>query len=144
MILPPFDRQAAIAATQVVELAWNTRDPAEVIKLFSADAVWKEDERVIIGRKEIWESLDQHWRHALHYRLQLQLTRSAETSLAFNSESEWQHSVSGQWYRAEGNWQLQFDNLGHIRVYEAHFKSTEISAEDRQVVAAVPVTIKRR
>jgi nuclear transport factor 2 (NTF2) superfamily protein len=111
--LPPFTEATARQKVQAAEDAWNSRDPERVSLAYTEDTHWRNRTEFINGRSEVVEFLRRKWNRELDYRLQKELWAFGGNRIAVRFEYE-HHDDSGQWYRAYGNENWEFDDLGYI------------------------------
>ena len=55
--LPPFTRETAALKTRLAEDAWNSRDPARVALVYTADTRWRNRVEFPVGRQQVVELL---------------------------------------------------------------------------------------
>ncbi len=115
--LPPFDEASAAQKVRAAEDAWNSRDPARVVLAYTPDSRWRNRVEFLQGRAEIEAFLARKWRRELDYRLIKELWTFAGNRIAVRFAYEF-HDDSGQWFRAYGNenWQFDEDGLMAVRI----------------------------
>ena len=115
--LPPFTRETAIQKVRAAEDAWNSRDPARVVLAYTPDCSWRNRVEFPRGREEIQAFLTRKWARELNYRLIKELWTFADNRIAVRFAYEY-HDDSGQWFRAYGNenWQFDADGLMELRI----------------------------
>ena len=128
--VPPFDETSARAKVLAAEAAWNSRDPARVAAAYTADSVWRNRDRFIVGRDQIVEFLRTKWDQELDYALRKDLWTFGGNRIAVRFQYEW-HDRSGQWFRSYGNENWEFDDDGYMQRREASINDICIAAEDR-------------
>ena len=128
--LPPFDRDGAIQKARMAENAWNSRDPGKVALAYSEDSVWRNRAEFIRGRKEIEAFLQRKWARELDYRLIKEVWAWYDNRIAVRFQYEW-HDDSGNWFRAHGNENWEFDEQGLMRRREASINDIPIQETDR-------------
>jgi uncharacterized protein len=109
--LPPFNLESAKLKVQLAEDAWNSMDPLRVSQAYSIDSEWRNRSTFLNGREEIIEFLTAKWERELDYRLKKELWAFSENRIAVRFEYEF-HDASGQWFRAYGNENWEFDENG--------------------------------
>jgi len=129
--LPPFTFESAKAKVQAAEDAWNTRDPEKVSLAYTPDCVWRNRDEFIHGREEIKAFLKKKWAKESDYRLRKELWSYTENRISVKFEYEF-HNAAGQWYRAYGNEQWEFDDNGLMRCREASINDVPIDESDRK------------
>ncbi|MEB3353441.1 MAG: nuclear transport factor 2 family protein [Cyanobacteriota bacterium] len=128
--LPPFDREGAIKKARMAENAWNSRDPVKVALAYSEDSVWRNRAEFIRGRQEIEAFLTRKWARELDYRLIKEVWAWHDNRIAVRFQYEW-HDDSGNWFRAHGNENWEFDDQGLMRRREASINDIPIEESDR-------------
>ncbi|MCT0224410.1 nuclear transport factor 2 family protein [Synechococcus sp. CS-1328] len=128
--LPPFDRDGAIQKARMAENAWNSRDPAKIALAYSEDSVWRNRSEFIKGRQEIEAFLKRKWARELDYRLIKEVWAWHDNRIAVRFQYEF-HDDSGNWYRAHGNENWEFDDQGLMRRREASINDVPIRESER-------------
>ena len=111
---PPFTEATAIEKIRLAEDGWNTRDPKRVALAYTPDSKWRNRAEFINGRDEIEAFLTRKWTRELDYRLIKELWIFAGNRIAVRFAYEF-HDDSGQWFRAYGNENWEFDDDGLMR-----------------------------
>ena len=106
--LPPFTESTAIEKVRLAEDAWNTRDPAKVALAYTPDSQWRNRAEFLIGRAAIEAFLTRKWSRELDYRLIKELWMFSGDRIAVRFAYEY-HDDSGNWFRAHGNENWEFD-----------------------------------
>lgn len=130
-LVPPFDREIAIAKVRMAEDAWNSRDPDRVALAYTEDSHWRNRAEIFQGREAIRAFLRRKWDKELDYRLVKELWAFGENRIAVRFQYEW-HDDAGQWYRAYGNENWEFDESGLMRRREASINDRPIQESDRR------------
>ncbi|MGF1570443.1 MAG: DUF1348 family protein [Nodosilinea sp.] len=130
-IVPPFDRAAAIAKARMAEDAWNSRDPDRVALAYTEDSHWRNRAEVFQGREAIRAFLRRKWDKELDYRLVKEVWAFGDHRIAVRFQYEWRDDA-GQWYRAYGNENWEFDPSGLMRRREASINDRPISSAERR------------
>jgi nuclear transport factor 2 (NTF2) superfamily protein len=130
--LPPFTEETARLKVQLAEDAWNSRDPKKVALAYTEDSEWRNRDQFINGREEIIEFLTGKWERELDYRLRKELWSYTGNRISVRFEYEF-HDAEGQWYRAYGNEQWEFDEDGLMRRRYASINDLPISAGERRI-----------
>lgn len=130
--LPPFTAEAAAAKVQAAEDAWNTRDPVKVAAAYTVDTVWRNRSDFLTGRAEVEAFLRHKWERELHYALRKSLWAFAGNRIAVRFQYEYV-DASGQWWRAYGNENWEFDDQGYMRRREASINDIAIDEADRRI-----------
>jgi len=129
--LPPFTEESAIAKVRAAEDGWNTRDPARVALAYTPDCRWRNRVEFPRGRAEIEAFLARKWSRELDYRLIKELWTFAGNRIAVRFAYEY-HDDSGQWFRAYGNENWQFDADGLMELRIASINEHPIADADRK------------
>jgi nuclear transport factor 2 (NTF2) superfamily protein len=129
--LPPFTQATAIQKVRMAEDAWNSRDPARVALAYTPDSQWRNRAEFISGRAQIEAFLTRKWAKELDYRLTKELWTFAGNLIAVRFAYEY-HDDSGQWFRAYGNENWEFDDDGLMRRRLASINEHPISEADRK------------
>jgi hypothetical protein len=129
--VPPFTRETAILKVRLAEDAWNSRDPERVSLAYTSDSRWRNRSEFVDGRAEIVAFLTRKWAKELDYRLIKEPWAFNENRIAVRFAYEW-HDDSGNWYRAYGNENWEFDSNGVMRVRHASINDLPIRESDRK------------
>lgn len=138
--VPPFTQASAQAKVQAAEDAWNTRDPKRVAQAYTPNSVWRNREAFFEGRTEIEDFLERKWALELHYRLTKELWAFTDNRISVRFEYEWQHAISGQWYRTHGNEHWEFNANGYMTRRDMSANDIEINADDRRIPPKAKLT----
>ena len=136
-IVPPFSRESAVQKVRMAENAWNSRDPDRVALAYTEDSFWRNRAEIFQGREAIRTFLQRKWAKELDYRLVKELWAFGDNRISVRFQYEW-HDDSGQWYRAYGNENWEFDENGLMRRREASINDRPISLEERRFHWAIP------
>jgi nuclear transport factor 2 (NTF2) superfamily protein len=129
--LPPFTLETARQKVQAAEDAWNTRNPERVALAYTEDTEWRNRSTFLNGRTQVIEFLRQKWKHELEYRLKKELWAFTENRIAVRFEYEY-HDATGQWYRAYGNENWEFDVHGYMQRRFASINDLPIKETERK------------
>lgn len=129
--LPPFTREAAAQKVRLAEDAWNGRDPVKVSMAYTADSKWRNRAEFLTGRAAIVAFLERKWARELDYRLIKELWACDGDRIAVRFAYEY-HDDSGQWYRAYGNENWEFDANGLMQRRIASINDLPIAASERK------------
>jgi len=130
--LPPFTFETATQKVQLAEDAWNSQDPERVSLAYTAGSEWRNRSAFINGRPEIVKFLTAKWQRELDYKLKKELWAFTDNRIAVRFEYEY-HDASGQWYRAYGNENWEFDENGLMQRRFASINDLPINGEDRRL-----------
>ncbi|WP_079204129.1 nuclear transport factor 2 family protein [Pseudomonas sp. CC6-YY-74] len=129
--LPPFSRETAIQKVRMAEDGWNSRDPQRVALAYTLDSRWRNRAEFPRGRAEIQALLERKWQRELEYRLIKELWAHDGNRIAVRFAYEW-HDAEGNWFRAYGNENWEFDEQGLMRLRFASINDLPISAAERK------------
>ncbi|KRD34890.1 hypothetical protein ASE35_09180 [Lysobacter sp. Root916] len=129
--LPPFTLETAIAKVRAAEDAWNSRDPQRIALAYSQDSAWRNRAEFFSGRPAIVDFLTRKWAKELDYRLIKELWAYGEDRIAVRFAYEWRDEA-GQWFRAYGNENWEFDADGLMRQRHASINDLAIEAGERK------------
>ena len=129
--LPPFTRETAIEKVRLAEDGWNSRNAAKVALAYTPDSKWRNRAEFPQGRKQIEEFLTRKWAKELDYRLVKDLWAFDDNRIAVRYAYEYRDD-SGNWFRAYGNENWQFDADGYMEERHASINEHPIAEEDRK------------
>ena len=129
--LPPFTLETAIEKVRLAEDGWNTRDPEKVSLAYTVDSRWRNRAEFANGRGEIVALLTRKWTREMDYRLVKELWAFRENRIAVRFAYEY-HEDSGNWFRAYGNENWEFDEKGLMYTRHASINELPITAADRK------------
>ena len=98
----------------MAEDAWNSRDPQRVATAYILDSVWRNRAEFFSGRDAIVQFLTRKWNRELDYRLIKKLWAFDGNRIAVRFAYEW-HDHAGNWFRAYGNENWEFDGQGFMK-----------------------------
>lgn len=130
--LPSFTLETAKQKVQMAEDAWNSKDPERVCLAYTIDTEWRNRTDFINGREEVVAFLTKKWEKELHYKLKKELWGFRENRMAVRFEYEYQ-DANGQWWRAYGNENWEFDANGLMQKRFASINDLAINASDRKL-----------
>jgi nuclear transport factor 2 (NTF2) superfamily protein len=130
-LVPPFTRETATRKVRKAEDAWNSRDPQRVSLAYTVDSRWRNRAEFINGREQILEFLTRKWNRELDYRLIKELWAFDNSRIAVRFAYEF-HDDSGQWFRAYGNENWEFDAAGIMHHRYACINDLPIKESDRK------------
>jgi nuclear transport factor 2 (NTF2) superfamily protein len=116
--LPPFDLESAIEKVRLAEDGWNSRNPAKVAAAYTEDSRWRNRAEFVTGRADIEAFLARKWAKEIDYRLIKELWAFSDNRIAVRFAYEY-HDDSGNWFRAYGNENWEFDDDGLMRYRHA-------------------------
>ncbi|MDY8137896.1 nuclear transport factor 2 family protein [Aquimarina sp. 2201CG5-10] len=130
--IPPFTRETAIQKVQMAEDAWNSKNPEKVSLAYSSETEWRNRDQFINGRAEVVEFLTDKWNFELDYKLKKELWAFTDNKIAVRFEYEY-HDKNGQWFRAYGNENWEFDEYGYMKKRYASINDLPIKETDRRL-----------
>ncbi|MES1940911.1 hypothetical protein T5B8_11746 [Salinisphaera sp. T5B8] len=128
--LPPFDETSARQKVRAAEDAWNSRDPDRVVQAYTPDSRWRNRVAFLAGREAIHAFLQRKWNRELEYRLIKELWAYGAARIAVRFAYEYRDDT-GQWYRAYGNENWQFDAAGLMHTRLASINDCPIQPDQR-------------
>jgi len=128
--LPPFTYETAVEKVRLAEDGWNSRDPEKVSLAYTEDSAWRNRNLFIRGRSEIVCFLTEKWNNEYCYRLIKELFAFTENRIAVRYAYEF-HDLNGQWHRAYGNENWEFDENGLMRKRHTSINDLAISKAER-------------
>jgi len=123
--------ETAIHKVRLAEDGWNTRDPEKVSLAYTIDSRWRNRAEFANGREQIVALLTRKWIRELDYRLIKELWAFRESRIAVRFAYEY-HDDSGNWFRAYGNENWDFDGNGLMHTRHASINELPITAHDRK------------
>ena len=129
--LPPFTKETAIQKARMAENAWNLQDPEKISLAYTEDSYWRNRSEFIQGREEIVAFLKRKWASELDYRLIKELWAFHDNRIAVRFQYEWRND-SGDWFRAHGNENWEFDERGLMQRREASINDIRILESERK------------
>ena len=130
--LPPFTEETARQKVQLAEDAWNSRDPERVSLAYTPDTEWRNRAEFLHGREEVVAFLRRKWAKEHDYRLRKTLWAFTGNRIAVRFEYEWRVDA-GQWWRAHGNENWEFDADGYMTKRYASINDEPIAETDRRI-----------
>ena len=130
--LPPFTLETAKQKIQGAEDAWNSKDPVKVSKAYSPDSEWRNRNQFINGRAEIVKFLTSKWEQELDYKLKKEYWAHTDNRIAVRFEYEYRNK-DGNWFRAYGNENWEFDENGLMQKRFACINDLAIDETDRRL-----------
>lgn len=128
--LPPFTLETALEKVQKAEDAWNSQDPVTVSKAYTVDTEWRNRTTFVNGRKEVQDFLADKWKNELDYKLKKELWGFRNNRMAVRFEYEFRNK-DGQWFRAYGNENWEFDENGLMQRRFASINDMPIKESER-------------
>ena len=129
--LPPFTKESAIRKIRMAEDGWNSRNPDKVKMAYTTDTVWRNRSTFLKGRDEVAKFLTGKWDRELDYRLIKELWAYNDNRIAVRYCYEY-HNAEGEWFRAHGNENWEFDENGLMKNRHASINDVPIEEKDRK------------
>lgn len=129
--LPPFTQETAVEKVRLAENGWNTRDAEKVALAYTEDSWWRNRAEFVQGRQAIIGLLKRKWTRELDYRLIKELWAFDGARIGVRFAYEY-HDDGGQWYRAYGNENWEFDEHGLMHHRHACINEHPIQPEERK------------
>ena len=131
IIAPPFTLESAIQKVRLAEDGWNSRNPQQVSLAYTPDSRWRNRAEFVNGHAEIVAFLTRKWAKELDYRLIKELWAFANNRIAVRYAYEF-HDDSGNWFRAYGNENWEFDAQGLMQYRYSSINDLPITEADRK------------
>ncbi len=129
--LPPFTAESAAEKVRLAEDGWNGRNPGKVALAYTPDSKWRNRAEFVQGRAAVEDFLTRKWAKELDYRLIKELWAFDGNRIAVRYAYEY-HDDSGNWFRAYGNENWEFDENGYMAHRHASINEHPIAEEDRK------------
>jgi nuclear transport factor 2 (NTF2) superfamily protein len=130
--VPPFSLETATQKVQLAEDAWNSKDPQRVSLAYTIDTEWRNRSEFINGREEVVKFLTSKWGKEKDYKLKKELWAFTGNRIAVRFEYEY-HDAGGQWFRAYGNENWEFNEQGLMQKRYASINDLPINECDRRL-----------
>ncbi|MVN90319.1 nuclear transport factor 2 family protein [Mucilaginibacter aquatilis] len=130
--LPPFNYETAVEKIQLAEDAWNSQNPERIAQAYTIDTEWRNRSQFVNGRAEVIEFLSGKWERELNYKLRKELWAFTDNRIAVRFEYEYQ-DLSGNWFRAYGNENWEFNEDGLMAKRYASINDVPITEADRRL-----------
>lgn len=131
--LPPFNEVKAKQKVQLAEDAWNSKDYVKVSEAYTVDTEWRNRNVFVNGREDVQAFLKLKWEKELNYKLKKELWAFSNNRIAVRFEYEYQNE-EGEWYRAYGNENWEFDEDGLMKKRFASINDLLINESDRRII----------
>ena len=129
--LPPFNETTAIEKIRLAEDGWNGRNPQKVAMAYSENCLWRNRAEFASGREEIVQLLTRKWTRELDYRLIKELWAFTQNRIAVRFAYEFRDD-SGQWFRAYGNENWEYNESGYMQRRFASINDLPIKEVERK------------
>jgi hypothetical protein len=128
---PPFTRETATQKVRLAEDGWNSRDPHKVALAYTIDSRWRNRSEFLVGRDQIVTFLTRKWSTELDYRLIKELWAFDGNRIAVRFAYEF-HNAEGNWFRAYGNENWEFNPEGLMVARHASINDLAIQESERK------------
>jgi len=129
--LPNFTKESAIEKVRLAEDGWNNQNPEKIATAYSLDSVWRNRDTFISGRSDIVGFLTGKWQKEKQYRLIKELWAYTDNRIAVRYVYEYCDSM-GNWFRAHGNENWQFNEKGLMTERHASINDVRIAESERK------------
>jgi nuclear transport factor 2 (NTF2) superfamily protein len=129
--LPPFTRETALQKIRMAEDGWNGQNPEKIALAYSKDSIWRNRSEFVTGREQIIALLTHKWQKECNYRLIKELWAFSDNRIAVRFAYEYQN-LQGQWFRAYGNENWEFNGQGLMTHRHASINDIKISESERK------------
>ncbi|NEU12354.1 nuclear transport factor 2 family protein [Methylobacterium sp. BTF04] len=129
--LPPFTAETAAQKVRAAENGWNGCNPEKVSLAYTVDSRWRNRNVFFSGRPAIVDFLQVKWAREHEYRLIKELWTFTGNRIAVRFAYEF-HDDAGDWFRAYGNENWEFDANGLMQVRHASINDLAIDAVERK------------
>ncbi len=130
--LPPFTEETARQKIQAAEDAWNSKNPEKISMAYTVDTEWRNRSEFINGREAVQAFLKGKWEKELDYKLKKSYWAHSGNRIAVRFEYEY-HDAEGQWYRAYGNENWEFNENGLMAKRFASINDLPIEEGERKL-----------
>ncbi len=130
--LPPFNAETAKQKVQMAEDAWNNKNVIKISEAYTVDSEWRNRNQFINGRENIQAFLTHKWENELEYKLKKELWAYQDNRIAVRFEYEYKDK-NGQWFRAYGNENWEFDKNGLMQKRYASINDLKIKETERKL-----------
>jgi len=130
-IKPPFTLESATLKVQRAEDLWNGKNPETIALAYTENSQWRNRNEFVQGRENIAKLLTRKWQREHSYKLEKELFTFSGHRIAVHFQYEY-HDDSGQWFRAYGNENWQFDDEGLMHNRDASINELTIDENERK------------
>lgn len=103
-----------------------------ISKAYTTDSEWRNRNEFVNGREEIIKFLTGKWEQELNYKLKKEYWAHTDNRIAVRFEYEYQ-TKDGNWFRAYGNENWEFDENGLMKKRFASINDLAINESDRKL-----------
>jgi uncharacterized protein len=138
--VPPFSYEDAVTKVRMAEDAWNSGNADRIKMAYTQDTVWRNRSQFFRGRDEIAQFLRDKFAVENGYRLIKEIWAHSENRIAVRFCYEF-HNEDGQWFRAYGNENWEFDSNGLMKFRHASINDVPIAESERKFHVSLPSEI---
>lgn len=110
----------------------TVKDPIKISMAYSVDTEWRNRNLFIKGRNEVQAFLTRKWEKELDYILKKEYWAHTDNRIAARFEYEYRNE-EGQWLRAYGNENWEFDENGLMKKRFASINDLAIKESERRI-----------
>ncbi len=129
---PPFTEATAKQKIQTAEDGWNSKNPQKVSMAYTEDTEWRNRDIFVNGRADVQKFLENKWEKELDYKLKKEYWAHTDNKIAVRFEYEYRNT-SGQWFRAYGNENWEFNKHGLMEKRYASINDLPIKESERKL-----------
>ncbi|KAK3644430.1 hypothetical protein LTR56_009682 [Elasticomyces elasticus] len=141
-LAPPFTAESAQKKVKMAQDLWNTQNPENVAKAYTANTIWRNRDRFLSGQADITAFLSQKWEKEKSYKLRKELFAFTSNRIAVQFWYEYQDSHdSMKWKRCYGleDWTYADEDGGKMRKRQMSGNDVEIAEDERWFKEGVDV-----
>ncbi|OLY83615.1 hypothetical protein AYI68_g2242 [Smittium mucronatum] len=129
-LVPPFNLETAKLRAKVGQNIWNSLDYEQIYPAYTADSVWRNRDRIVIGTEEIIKFIKEKFAKEKGYQVRKELFAYTDNKIAVQFWYEF-HDETGQWYRTIGIDAWTFAENGQVSKRQMSCNDVKISESDR-------------
>jgi len=129
---PPFTQESAKQMVQLTQDDWNSQNPEKISKFYSPDTIWRARTVFLHGRENIVPFLTIKWKNELDYKIANEYWAHTDNRIAVRFEYEYRN-LKGEWFRAYGNENLEFDENGLMTKRYVSINDLPIAETERKL-----------
>lgn len=130
--LPPFTEETAKQKIQAAEDGWNSKNPEKISMAYAIDTEWRNRSEFVNGRAAVQQFLKNKWNEELEYKLKKSYWSHSGNRIAVRFEYEYRNK-KGEWFRAYGNENWEFDENGLMAKRYASINDLPIKESERKL-----------
>jgi len=129
---PPFTEETAKQKIQAAEDGWNSKNPEKVSMAYTINTEWRNRSEFVYGRDAVQQFLENKWDKELEYKLKKSYWSHSGNRISVRFEYEYRNK-NGQWFRAYGNENWEFDKNGLMAKRYASINDLPIKESERRL-----------